>query len=89
MYLVHRTVHGVVTASPHRFPSISTPCTLPSSRRLNGVCSCNLAGRCPPGILDLSAEFRCQFNGVPLSAGRGLIGALIKHGLAATTKEEK
>ncbi|MGB8505248.1 MAG: hypothetical protein WCE29_24445 [Mycobacterium sp.] len=43
----------------------------------------------PTRILDLSAEFRCQFNGVPLSAGRGLIGALIKHGLAATTKEEK
>jgi DNA polymerase I len=43
----------------------------------------------PTRILDLSAEFRNQFNGVPLPAGRGLIGALIKHGLVAITKEEK
>ena len=43
----------------------------------------------PTRILDLSAEFRNQFNGVPLPAARGLIGALIKHGLTPMTKEEK
>jgi DNA polymerase-1 len=44
----------------------------------------------PTRIIDLSAEFRNQFNGVTLPAGRGLIGALIKHGLTGwTTKAEK
>ena len=45
----------------------------------------------PSRILDLSAEFRNQFNGVSLPAGRGLIGALIRYGLGSTmiTKEEK
>jgi DNA polymerase I len=43
----------------------------------------------PTRIIDLSAEFRNQFNGVSLPNGRGLISALIQHGLVAITKAEK
>ena len=42
-------------------------------------------------MLDLFTEFRCQTNGLPTVAGRGLIGALTAYGLdsiGAVEKEE-
>jgi DNA polymerase I len=44
----------------------------------------------PTRIVDLSAEFRNQYNGVSLPLGRGLLGAAGKYGLGhLTTKEVK
>jgi hypothetical protein len=45
----------------------------------------------PARVLDLFTEFRCQTNGLPTVAGRGLIGALTAYGLdtiGAAEKEE-
>ena len=45
----------------------------------------------PARVLDLFTEFRCQTNGLPTVAGRGLIGALTAYGLdsiGAVEKEE-
>jgi DNA polymerase I len=45
----------------------------------------------PARVLDLFTEFRCQTNGLPTLAGRGLIGALAAYGLdtiGAVEKEE-
>ena len=43
----------------------------------------------PARVLDLYAEFRAASNGLSLPAGRGLLGALIAHGLDAMGVEEK
>jgi DNA polymerase-1 len=43
----------------------------------------------PANILDLFAEFRCRTNGLPTSAGSGLVGALAYFGLDAFTARDK
>ena len=43
----------------------------------------------PARILDLYAEFRCQTNGLPTVAGRGLLGALAAYGLDTIGSVEK
>jgi DNA polymerase-1 len=43
----------------------------------------------PARILDLFTEFRCQTNGLPIIAGRGLIGALAAYGLDSIGAIEK
>jgi hypothetical protein len=43
----------------------------------------------PARVLDLYAEFRNQTNGLPLVAGRGLVGALAYHGLDSIGADEK
>lgn len=52
-------------------------------------CFLSLGWPRPANILDLYAEFRRKTNGRPTLAGRGLIGALIWHGLDAMDAEEK
>ena len=54
-------------------------------------CHLALGWPMPARILDLYAEFRCQTNGLPTVAGRGLLGALAAYGLdtvGAVEKEE-
>jgi hypothetical protein len=54
-------------------------------------CHLALGWPMPARILDLYAEFRCQTNGLPTVAGRGLLGALAAYGLdtiGAIEKEE-
>jgi hypothetical protein len=43
----------------------------------------------PARVLDLYVEFRSQTNGLPLIAGRGLVGALAAHGLDSIGADEK
>jgi hypothetical protein len=43
----------------------------------------------PARVLDLYVEFRNQTNGLPLIAGRGLVGALAAHGLDSIGADEK
>jgi hypothetical protein len=43
----------------------------------------------PAQVLDLYAEFRNHTNGLALPAGRGLLGALVAHGLDALGAAEK
>ena len=43
----------------------------------------------PENVLDLYVEFRCQTNGRELVSGRGLLGALVYHGLDALASQEK
>jgi hypothetical protein len=43
----------------------------------------------PARVLDLYAEFRNQTNGLPLVAGRGLVGALAARGLDSIGADEK
>ena len=52
-------------------------------------CFLSLGWPMPTRILDLYAEFRNETNGIPLAAGRGLLGALSYHGIPSITKEEK
>jgi DNA polymerase I len=54
-------------------------------------CHLALGWPMPANILDLFAEFRHETNGLPIVAGRGLLGALIAHGLdhiGVTEKKE-
>jgi hypothetical protein len=53
--------------------------------------SCHLAlgWPVPERILDLFTEFRCLANGRPTPCGRGLIGAMVYHGLDTIGAEEK
>jgi hypothetical protein len=43
----------------------------------------------PPHMVDLFAEFVRTTNGIPLAAGRGLLGACSYYGIPAITKEAK
>ena len=43
----------------------------------------------PTRIIDLSAEFRNETNGLHLATRRDLLGALSNHGLVSITKEQK
>ena len=43
----------------------------------------------PARVLDLSAEFRTLTNGLPLPAGKGLLGALVYYGLPHIDLGEK
>jgi DNA polymerase-1 len=52
-------------------------------------CFLSLGWPMPTRVLDLYAEFRNETNGIPLAAGRGLLGALSYHGIHSITKEEK
>ena len=54
-------------------------------------CHLALGWPMPARILDIYTEFRCQTNGLPTVAGRGLLGALASYGLdtiGAVEKEE-
>jgi DNA polymerase family A len=52
-------------------------------------CHLALGWPMPARILDLFTEFRCQTNGLPTVAGRGLIGALAAYGLDTIGASEK
>jgi hypothetical protein len=52
-------------------------------------CFLELGWPLPARILDLYAEFRAETNGLPLPAGRSLLGALSYHRLPGITAEEK
>jgi DNA polymerase I len=52
-------------------------------------CFIELGWSMPARILDLFAEFRVASNGLPLAAGRGLLGALSWYAIPGITKEEK
>jgi hypothetical protein len=52
-------------------------------------CHLALGWPMPARILDLYTEFRCQTNGLPTVAGRGLIGALTAYGLDSIGTVEK
>jgi DNA polymerase-1 len=52
-------------------------------------CFLELGWPLPSRILDLSAEFRVASNGLPLAAGKGLLGALSWYCIPGITKEEK
>lgn len=52
-------------------------------------CHLALGWPLPERIIDLYAEFRAGFNGKPLPAGRGLLGALIQHGISSMDAIEK
>ena len=52
-------------------------------------CHLALGWPMPARILDLFTEFRCQTNGLPTVAGRGLIGALTAYGLDSIGAVEK
>ena len=52
-------------------------------------CHLALGWQMPARILDLFTEFRCQTNGLPTVAGRGLIGALTAYGLDSIGALEK
>ncbi len=52
-------------------------------------CFLQLGWPMPTRVLDLYAEFRNATNGIPLPAGRGLLGALSHHGISAITADQK
>ena len=52
-------------------------------------CFLQLGWPVPTRIVDLYAEFRLATNGLPLPAGRGLLGALSHHGLTGITRQQK
>jgi DNA polymerase I len=52
-------------------------------------CFLELGWPVPTRILDLFAEFRNVTNGMPLPAGRGLLGALSHHGISSITSDQK
>ena len=52
-------------------------------------CFLELGWPVPTRILDLYTEFRNATNGIPLPAGRGLLGALSHHGIPSITSEQK
>jgi hypothetical protein len=52
-------------------------------------CHLALGWPMPACVLDLFGEFRCQTNGLPTVAGRGLIGALTAYGLDSIGAVEK
>ena len=53
--------------------------------------SCHLAlgWALPEAILDLEAEFRCATTNVLMPCGKGLVGAMVAHGLSSITATEK
>jgi DNA polymerase I len=52
-------------------------------------CFLELGWPMPARALDLYAEFKIASNGLPLAAGRGLLGALSWYAIPGITKEEK
>lgn len=53
------------------------------------ACFLALGWPLPARILDLYTEFRAETNGLPLPLGRGLLGALSRHGIPGITSDEK
>jgi DNA polymerase-1 len=52
-------------------------------------CFLELGWPMPTRVLDLYTEFRNATNGIPLPAGRGLLGALSYHGIPSITSDQK
>ena len=52
-------------------------------------CFLQLGWPLPTRVLDLYAEFRNATNGIPLPAGRSLLGALSYHSIPSITSEQK
>ena len=52
-------------------------------------CFIQLGWPLPTRVLDLSAEFRIISNGLPLVAGKGLLGAMSWYSIPGISKEEK
>ncbi len=52
-------------------------------------CFLALGWALPTNVLDLYVEFRCITNGLALTHGKGLLGALLNYGLPAMAAEEK
>lgn len=52
-------------------------------------CFLQLGWPMPKRVLDLFAEFRCLTNGLPLTAGKSLLGALAHYGLDCMAADEK
>ena len=52
-------------------------------------CHLALGWPLPEAILDLEAEFRCATTNVQMPCGKGLVGAMVAHGLSSITATEK
>ena len=52
-------------------------------------CHLALGWALPESILDLEAEFRCATTNVLMPCGKGLVGAMVAHGLSSITATEK
>ena len=52
-------------------------------------CHLALGWPLPEAILDLEAEFRCATTNVQMPCGKGLVGAMVAHGLSSITLTEK
>ena len=52
-------------------------------------CHLALGWPLPKAILDLEAEFRCATTNVEMPCGKGLVGAMVAHGLSSITLTEK
>jgi DNA polymerase I len=67
------------------------PNTLYVAYYISAELGCHLAlgWPMPVRILDLFTEFRCATNNLPTPHGKGLLGALVHHGLDAMTGAEK
>ena len=52
-------------------------------------CHLALGWPLPEAILDLEAEFRCATTNVDMPCGKGLVGAMVAHGLSSISLTEK